>query len=343
MLFSLVVLLTVGCADAQTARAEQAPSQAPDTVVAEVAGRKITLKEVDDKWQQMNAAERNRITQLLYQNRRAVLEQMMGDIVIENAAKSANKSTADFLQEEVQKRAQPVSDGEVTQFFEANKDRTQGRTFDQLKEPIRQFLGEQKKQQARAQLAAELSSKNGGVRVLLDPPRENVSVDPADPVKGPATAAVTIIEYSDYQCPFCARVNPTLDRVRETYGDKVRIVFKDFPLAIHPEAPKASEAAYCAGDQGKYWEMHDKLFANQQALQIPALKEHASALGLNAETFNQCLDSGKHAGRVAANLKAGEALGIGSTPTLYINGRPIVGAQPFEFFKTVIDEELARK
>ena len=96
-----------------------------------------------------------------------------------------------------------------------------------------------------------------------------VEVAANDPVKGPANAPITIIEFSDYQCPFCARVNPTLDRIRQTYPDKVRIVFKDFPLPNHPEAPKASEAAYCAGEQGKYWEMHDRLFANQQALQVP--------------------------------------------------------------------------
>jgi protein-disulfide isomerase len=339
---SLLVVALAGCTNAQTAPAQQA-TQTGEAVVAEVGSRKITLKEVDDRWQALNPAERARVTQLLYQNRRNVLEQIMADVLIENAAKAANKSTADFLQEEMSKRLKPVSDAEIAQFFEANKERAQGRTIDQLRGAIQSYLEEQKKQQARAMLAGELSSKSGGVRVLLDPPREEVAVGPTDQARGPANAPITIVEYSDFQCPFCARVNPTLERVRETYGDKVRIVFKDFPLPIHPEAPKASEAAHCAGDQGKYWEMHDRLFANQQALQVPALKQHAVALGLNAETFDQCLDSGKHAARVAENLKAGEKLGIASTPTLYVNGRPVVGAQPFEYFKGVIDEELARK
>jgi protein-disulfide isomerase len=339
---ALAVVAVTGCTSAQTATADQAAAQGPDAVVGEVGGRKITLKEVDDRWQSLNAAERARITQLLYQNRRNVLEQIMGDILIENAAKAANKSTADFVQEESQKRVTPVSDADVQQFFEANKERAQGRTIDELREPIRQFLVEQRKQQARAQLAGELSTKAGGVRVLLDPPRESINIAATDMVRGPATAPITIVEYSDYQCPFCARVNPTLDRVRQTYGDRVRIVFKDFPLPIHPEAPKASEAAYCAGEQGKYWEMHDRMFANQQALQVPALKQHAASIGLDTNAFNQCLDSGKHTTRVADNLKSGEKLGIGSTPTLYVNGRPVVGAQPFEYFKTVIDEELAR-
>jgi len=342
-LLMLVVATAIGCTSAQTAPAEQAASQPPDAVVAEVAGRKITLKEVDDRWQALSPSERARVVQLLYQNRRNVLEQMIGDVLIENAAKAANKTTSQYLEEETQKRVTPVSDAEIAQFFESNKDAARGRTLEQLREPIRQYLTEQKKQQARAQLTGELSTGAGRVRMLLDPPRQEVAIAAADPVRGPAAAPVTIIEFSDFQCPFCARVNPTLERVRQAYGDKVKIVFKDFPLPNHAEAPKAAEAAHCAGDQGKFWEMHDRIFANQQSMQTPALKQHAADLRLDADAFNQCLDSGKHASRVAENLKSGEALGVSSTPTLYVNGRPVLGAQPFEYFKTVIDEELARK
>jgi protein-disulfide isomerase len=127
------------------------------------------------------------------------------------------------------------------------------------------------------------------------------------------------------------------------YGDKVRIVFKDFPLPNHEEAPKAAEAAHCAGEQDKYWEMHDRIFLNQAKLAVPALKEHAAALSLDTAKFNQCLDSGKFADAVAEDLKQGEKLGVQSTPTLYVNGRPVVGAQPFEYFQSVIDEELSRR
>ena len=228
------------------------------------------------------------------------------------------------------KRVTAVSDAEIQQFFDANKERAQGRTLDQLREPIRSYLVEQKKQQARAMLSGELSSKSGGVRVLLDPPREEVAVNLTDQVRGPSNAPITIIEYSDFQCPFCARVNPTLEKVRETYGDKVRIVFKDFPLPNHPEAPKASEAAYCAGDQGKYWEMHDRLFANQQALQMPALKEHAVALGFERRDVQSVPRLGQARRSRRGEPAVGREMGIASTPTFYINGRPVVGAQPFE-------------
>jgi protein-disulfide isomerase len=120
-------------------------------------------------------------------------------------------------------------------------------------------------------------------------------------------------------------------------------VFKDFPLPNHDDAPKAAEAAHCAGEQNKYWEMHDRIFENQGSLAIPALKQHAVALSLDAAKFDQCLDSGKFADAIADDMKQGEKLGVQSTPTLYVNGRPVVGAQPFEYFQTVIDEELSRK
>ena len=131
--------------------------------------------------------------------------------------------------------------------------------------------------------------------------------------------------------------------IQATYGDKVRIVFKDFPLPNHAQAVKAAEAAHCAGDQNKYWEMHDRMFVMQQALEVPQLKEHAAGLGLDAAKFSQCLDSGKYAEAVNADLQYGTQIGVASTPTVYVNGRAVVGAQPYEAFQSIIDEELARK
>ena len=120
------------------------------------------------------------------------------------------------------------------------------------------------------------------------------------------------------------------------------MVFKDFPLPNHAEAFKAAEAAHCAGEQGKYWELHDAMFANQRALHVPALKETARKLGLDGAKFDACLDSGKHAPNVKADYELGQRMGVNSTPTIYVNGRPLMGAQPFEAFKQIIDEELAR-
>jgi len=352
-LCGLVITAALACADAQTASqtpassqssagASGAPSSNPDAVVAEVAGRKITMKEVEERWQSTDPGERARIRQLLYQNQRNMLDQIIGDALIEQAAKAANLPVEKYVQQETAKLLQPVSDSEVEQFFNANKDRAQGRSLDELKTPIRDFLNGQRHAQARAQLVDNLKGKSAP-RVMLDPPRQQVEIVAHDPVRGPANAPVTVILFSDYQCPFCARVTPTLAKVREKYGDKIKIVFKDFPLPNHPLAPKAAEAAHCAGDQQKYWEMHDRLFANQVAIDVPSLKKHAATLGLDQATFDQCLDSGKFAGIIGEDQKLGEELGVQSTPTLYINGRAVIGAQPYDVFQSVIDEELASR
>jgi len=194
-----LIMMALACADAQTAGSGQATAQGQDTVVAEVAGRKITMKELDDRWQATDPAERARVTQLVYQNRRNVLDQMMGDVLIEQAAKAAGMSVDQFTMQEIAKRLKPVTDADVQQFFDENKDRAQGRTIDQLGASIRSFLTSNRQQQARAQLVDDLRKKAPASRVLLDPPRQTVVVAADDPAIGPATAPVTIVEYSDYQ------------------------------------------------------------------------------------------------------------------------------------------------
>ena len=193
----VLIVTALACADAQSAPGQSQP-QSQDAVVAEVAGRKITLKELDDKWQSMDPAERARVTQLVYQNRRNVLEQMMGDVLIEEAAKAANLPVLQYAQQEISKRVQPVTDADVQQFFEANKERAQGRTIDQLRGPIVEYLQSQRQQQARAQLVDDLKKKSA-TRVMLDPPRQTVEVAATDPSMGPLNAPVTIVEFSDYQ------------------------------------------------------------------------------------------------------------------------------------------------
>ncbi|HUQ86317.1 MAG TPA: thioredoxin domain-containing protein [Vicinamibacterales bacterium] len=326
-----------------SAQTPAAPSN-PDQVVAEVAGKPITLKDVDAKWEEFDAAERARIIQATYQNRRNMIDVLVGDQLIANAAKAAGQSVDAYVSQEGAKKLPPVSEAQIAQFYEQNKERAQGRTLDQLRGEIKPFLEARREQQARAMLVEDLKAKTGAnVKVMLEAPRYTVPTSTDDPVRGNTAAPVTIVEFSDYQCPFCARVNPTLAKIRETYGDRVKIVFKDYPLPNHPQAPKAAEAARCAGDQKKYWEMHDAMFANQRALEVPALKQTARAIGLDGGSFDQCLESGKWAATVTAGSELGEKMGVNSTPTLYVNGRPLIGAMPFENFKSIIDEELARR
>ncbi|MBR9678873.1 MAG: DsbA family protein [Nanoarchaeota archaeon] len=174
--------------------------------------------------------------------------------------------------------------------------------------------------------------------------RISVSADD-DAVKGDENAPVTIIEFSDFECPFCARFYAqTLPDIQREYVDtgKVKLVFRDFPLGFHANAQKASEAAECANEQGNFWEMHDKLFEEGVSGGVTSFKQYASDLGLNTDTFNDCLDTGKYESEVQNDLSDGQSYGVSGTPAFFINGILVTGAQPFEVFKNVIDEELAK-
>jgi protein-disulfide isomerase len=163
------------------------------------------------------------------------------------------------------------------------------------------------------------------------------------PVIGPETAAVTIIEFSDFQCPFCKRVGPTLRKIEEEYGDQVRIAFKHQPLSIHPKAPAAHAAAEAAHRQGKFWEMHDLIFENQKEMSPEKYLEYAAQLGLDVERFKIDVESDEVKARIDADKLEAAKLAASGTPTFYINGLLLSGAKPFEAFKVVIDKELAAK
>ena len=201
-----VALALAGAAAAACAPDSSASAQAPsppanpDQVVAEVGGRSVTLKELDARWEESDAAERARVTQMLYQNRRNVLEQMVGDMLIEGAAKAAGQTVEAFVAADAAKRMKPVTDAEIAQFYEQNKERAQGRTLDELRQQIQDFLAAQRQQQTRAQLVEELKTKNAsGVKVLLEPPRYTMTLAEHDPIRGDKSAPITVVEYSDYQ------------------------------------------------------------------------------------------------------------------------------------------------
>jgi len=202
------------------------------------------------------------------------------------------------------------------------------------------------------ELYAELT-KNGKDKAEMPPARPQEPAEDPNKVydvpagnsyfEGPKDAAITIVEFSEFQCPFCSRVLPAKKQIMDAYKGKVKFVFKHTPLPFHKDAQLASEAALAAGEQGKFWEMHDKLFANQKDLSRPSLEKFAGELGLNMDKFKKALDSGVYKPVVEEDKALGMKVGARGTPTLFINGRKIVGAQPFENFKKMIDEELAKK
>jgi len=180
----------------------------------------------------------------------------------------------------------------------------------------------------------------------------DVSVDD-DVVMGNKNAKVTIIEFSDYQCPFCRTFwKDTLSQIKKEYIDtgKVKFVYRDYPLSFHPMAQSSAQAAECAEEQGRYWEIHDKIFGEQEkkgqgtvSYTLDELKRWASEIGLDVSKFNQCLDSGKYKAEVEKDFADGTAAGVSGTPSTFINGRLVVGAQPFSAFKAIIEEELKKK
>lgn len=304
-------------------------------VVARVAGKDITQGDLEKEAAQY-------LKQLESQRQKildGVLEQLVEKKLLEAEA-AARGMTAEALTAAEIDAKLAVTDSDVDKFYEENKARIP-QPKEQVAEQIRNYLKQQKGGEVRSAYIGELRKKHN-VRIMLEPPREKVEVGNA-PVKGPANAPVTIVEFSDFQCPFCSRVIPSINKVKETYGDKVRIAFRQFPLTnIHPNAQKAAEASLCANDQGKFWELHDAMFANQGALGVDQLKAKAVELGMNADSFNQCLDSGKHAGQVSADMAAGTAAGVSGTPAMFVNGRFLNGAVPFEDIAKIIDDELQR-
>ncbi len=307
--------------------------------VAEVGGRPVSAAELETA----AAAE----LEELERRRHKILENNLGGLIekrlLELEAERLGMGLEALLAAEVTSKVAPVTDADVDAWYEQNKARVR-RPKEAVVGEIRGFLSQQRSQTRRRELLDELRGRFD-VTVHLEPLRLAVEVGDA-PVKGPRTAPVTVVEFSDFQCPYCRRINPTLDRLRETYGDKVRVAFKQLPLSsIHAQAQKAAEATLCAREQGKFWQMHDALFADQQKLGVDQLKARAAGLGLDSERFDRCLDAGEQRGAVLADAGAARALGLGSTPTILVNGRAVElsgGTSPYDQIAAVIDDELTR-
>jgi protein-disulfide isomerase len=248
--------------------------------------------------------------------------------------------TEEALREEIRAKAAEVSDADIDTFYTENQSRIRQSRVE-IGEQIRDYLRQQRLEEAEKAFFATLED-TFEVDVLLEPMRVAVAVD-GHPSRGPETAPVTIVEFSDFECPYCKRVVPTLDQVEEKYGEQVRVVYRHYPLSSHPNAQKAAEASLCARDQGKFWEMHDLMFEEQRNLAEADLKEKAARLELDAAAFADCLDSDRHAEAVQSDMRDGSLAGVDGTPAFFVNGRFLSGAVPFETLAALIDDEIRRK
>lgn len=341
---AIAVALVAAACQAPRPPGQQQQQQDPNAPVARIGGQTITARELDESVKKELAQLDQQYQEQRYQLRKQGLENMLRRRAFETKAKSMNLSTEDLVNKEIADKIPTPSDDEIRALYErAKAGGQQLPPFDQVKPDIARFIKSQKGQGAMVEYYDNLK-KEQGIEVLL-PPYEapKVAVDATGPSKGPANAPVTIVEFSDFECPFCVKAEPTVKALLAKYPDKIKLVYRDFPLPMHPHAPKAAEAAHCAEDQGKYWEMHEKLFANNEKLGVADMKATAREIaGLDAAKFDRCLDSGEKAPVVEKNRKAGEDAGVSGTPAFFINGRPLSGAQPLEAFTAIVDQELKK-
>ncbi len=300
-------------------------SSPPSPVVAEVNGRSITLAELDEK-----------IAAQLYEARAEALEGLIADLVVATEAEKRGLSEQELVEHHGELLGD-VDDEEVARFFAENRARMRpGETLAKIGPEIRRFL-----ERNRRNIVLKSLRDAANVTVRLEPPRIHVLA--TGPSLGNDDAPVTIVEFSDYQCQFCGRAEPTVKQVLEKYPDSVRLVYRHFPLdAIHPQARPAAIAAVCADEQGKFWEFHEKVFASQSDLSTGRLSGFADELALDRASFDTCITSDAAAKAVADDLAAGQAAGTTGTPAFYVNGIKLSGARPLDDFVEVIEAELAR-
>jgi protein-disulfide isomerase len=318
LITALPILLALILSMANTAQAQP---------VATVGSWTLNLADVDKQ-----------LAHKMYELREEKVQELLINHLLGLEAKANGIKVEQVLEELVNKKIPPLSDADVAEFIKANAARLPegGKGMD---DKIRGYLHKQLQQNLQAAYLQSLTRKYN-VTLLLDTPRYDVP-GPQDLAKGKKNAPITIIEFSDFECPYCRRAQKALKKVEKQYGDKVRFVFRHFPLPFHKKAPKASEAAQCAQDQGAFWSFHKALFKEGAELSDAAYKKLAKKHRLNMKQFNKCYESGSYTSRVAADKKDGKSLGITGTPTFFINGIKLVGAVPFSDFAEVIEKELA--
>lgn len=325
------------CSKTAVAPAAGGPQAATGTgVVAEVNGGPILTSELEQR-----AANRLiRFRQEEHEVRSQVLDELIAERLIAAEALKRGLSAEALLQREVDAKAAPPAPAYVEQIYEQNKARFGASPRNEALARIREILGGQSVAERRAAFEKELRGK-AKVAVRLEAPRATVAIPAGAPVTGPATAPVTIVEFTDYQCPYCHRAQAVIEEVLQRYAGKVRFVHLDFPLDGHSEAMPAARAARCAGNQGRFWEYHRSMMSRPGPLDTADLGGRAAMLKLDSAKFQACLASDRYDAAIQAELRQGSELGVSGTPAYFINGRMLSGSRPVESFAEVIDAELA--
>jgi protein-disulfide isomerase len=300
-------------------------------VLAEVDGVKLTRADFERK----NPGRMFQAQNTYYEAERKAVDEFIDSYLLEQKAKKLGLTVDKLLEKEVNSKLPPdPSDDALRVYFEGVDT---NESFEAVKDKITEHLRQRRIAKLKDTFMKSLRAE-AQIEMRLAPPRAQVSM--ADtPVRGPENAAVVLVEYADYECPYCQQIQPALDKLEAEYKDKLAFAYKDVPLPIHGNAQKASEATHCAGVQGKYWEYHDLLLTSKQLAQ-PQLKQHARALNLDSKAFDACLESGAQAGKVQAHVAEAQALGLQGTPSFFINGRFFSGLLTYEQLRDIVEEEI---
>ena len=327
VLGAILALATISCA----------PKAPEPELAAQINSDTITLEQVDARLQESEPEA----WQSLFEARQRALAFLIDEQLLQEKAGKEGIERDSLVRREVLDQLAVVSDSAIAVFYEQNRQRLGSQDLATVQEQIRQYLASDNHRLAWLGYVGELRDE-ANIRIALEPPRAVIAVGGDEPSQGPQDAPILLVEYSDFECPYCGRAKPAIRQVLEQYGDKVRLVFRDFPLSIHPNARLAAEASLCAQEQDRYWDYHDVLFDHQRELRPVDLSRYAMEIGLDGTAFDACLESGRFADAVSDDLKSGEHFGVTGTPAFFINGRPLTGAQPFSAFQQIIDDELER-
>jgi len=304
-----------------------------DPVLVEIDGTKITLGEFEQK--QPNALFQARNT--FYDTERKAVDKFIDTYLLERQAQKENVTVPELFERHVNAALPPDPSDDALRVFYEGIPKVQ-QSFEEIRGRILETIRQTRIEKAKAAYIKSLRDA-AKVAVVIGAPRAPVSLKDT-PVRGAAKAPVTIVEFADYECPYCQQIHAVLEKVEADFKDKVAFAYKDSPLPMHPHAQKAAEAAHCAGTQGKYWEYHDALFVDRK-LEIAQLKDAARSLNLDTEAFDKCLDSGETAGIVKSQLGEATSYNIQGTPSFLINGRFFEGVLSYDQLRTAIEEELS--
>jgi len=336
----VIALIAAAFAITDDATAQTAAPTAGDTV-AEVEGETIGRQELE----QSVSAQLARLDEQRFALLSGRLDELIAERLLAREAQKRGISVDQLLTAEVATKTPTVTDDDVTGFIVDNRSRLPQMAEADLRGRIKDYLAAQRADQARDSYVATLRARAKVATYLQEPTPMRVNVSAAKGFgRGPEGASVVLVEFSDFGCPYCKTVVPTLKQLLAQYPDKIRWIFRDFPIAnLHPAAPKAHEAARCAGAQGKFWEYHDLLFERSPKQSPEELKQYAKDLQLDAAEFERCLESNVQGPAVDADIQDAQRLGISGTPMFFINGRALIGAQPLAAFQKVVESELALK